>query len=117
MDSSLGDIINTALQRNVIWGEVALDRVRLFVYDGMQLFAIFMAAFFFLFLYYCTFGFVVESIAESNMEESVTKVENAPAAEREGGAEADEVKADAELRDKNKHADKADPDMGFGLYD
>lgn len=85
MDSSLGDIIHNLLPRVEAWEQDALEQIKLSVYNGMQLFTIFMTAFFFLFLYYCAFGFVVGSLAESNMEESVTKVNKMPATETNGG--------------------------------
>lgn len=39
------------------------------MYLSMQAFVLFMTAFFFLFVYYCIFGFVVGAIAESNAED------------------------------------------------
>lgn len=96
MDSRLGDMIHIGLQRNIIWGEDALDRMRLFVYHGTQLFTISMSASFFLFLYYFAFGFVVGSIAESNMEESVTKGEDSSPAKSEPDIKREDMSADAD---------------------
>ena len=104
MDSRLGDIIPADLFSTITWQGDALEWIRLSVYSGMQLFVVFMAAFFFLFLYYFAFGFVVGSIAESNTEESVTKVESASAAEAEGDTKKQEVKAEPELSNGNTPA-------------
>lgn len=46
-----------------------MDTAETYTFLGMQAFVIFMVAFFFLFVYYCIFGFVVGAIAESNMKE------------------------------------------------
>jgi len=104
MDSRLGDIIPADLFTAITWRGDALEWIRLSLYSGMQLFVIFMAAFFFLFLYYFAFGFVVGSIAESNTEESVTKVESASTAEPEGNIKEQEVKVDPELSNGNTPA-------------
>jgi len=116
MDSTLGDTISNVLRRNTIWGEDALDRIKLLVYSGTQLLVISMAAFFFLFLYYCAFGFVMESVSESK-EESVTKIEDASAPEHQGDTKEQEMKSEAESRDGNQPAKKEAADMGFGLFD
>lgn len=45
------------------------EQLEEYTYLGMQAFVLFMVVFFFLFLYYCIFGFVVGAIAESKSEE------------------------------------------------
>lgn len=69
MDSSLAQYIHDAFHYDADWQLRFTERLEDFMYLGMQGFVIFMVAFFFLFVYYCIFGFVVGAIAESNTED------------------------------------------------
>lgn len=69
MDSSLAQYIQDAFHHDADWQLRFTERLEDFTYQGMQAFVIFMVAFFFLFVYYCVFGFVVGAIAESNTED------------------------------------------------
>lgn len=84
MDSSLGDTIYNILPRLDAWNQDALEQIQLSVYHGLELFTVFMAAFFCLFMYYFVFGFVVESLAESNMKDMDIKVDEMPATKTNG---------------------------------
>lgn len=68
MDSTIGQYINNALHHwhDEEWEYQTREQVKDWIYSGMHLFTIFMVAFFFLFVYYCIFGFVVGAITESN---------------------------------------------------
>lgn len=69
MDSSFGHYIHDAFHRDAEWELRTLEKLEELTYLSMQAFVIFMTAFFFLFVYYCVFGFVVGAIAESNTED------------------------------------------------
>lgn len=69
MSSSFGDIIHQAFRRDADWEMDVLEHAQSIIYKGMHIFTIFMVAFFFLFLYYCAFGFIVGAIAEPNIED------------------------------------------------
>lgn len=69
MDSSFAHYIHDAFHHDADWRYRFSEQLEAAMYLGMQAFVLFMAAFFFLFVYYCTFGFVVGAIAESNTED------------------------------------------------
>lgn len=69
MDSSFGQYIQHAFHRDAYWQSRFPDQMEDLMYLSMQAFVLFMTAFFFLFVYYCIFGFVVGAIAESNAED------------------------------------------------
>ena len=75
--SRLSDYIQHPLLHSEELREEALEQLRLFTYSGMQLFTIFMALFFCVFVYYFVFGITVGAIAESNMTENETEPEEA----------------------------------------
>lgn len=61
--------------------EDVVEQLQLLSFKGMQLFVILMVAFFFLFVYYCTFGFIVGAIAESSEGAQEPKLKNESASE------------------------------------
>lgn len=130
MDSSMADYIHRAFHysSDIDWQAEALDRARLLTYSGMHAFVFFMIGFFFLFLYYCAFGFIVGAISESSMEGQEIKAIEATGKEDQAVTQTDGTrKKDAEkpitqdaATDGSKgtgvKTQEADPDMGFGLF-
>ncbi|KAJ9650732.1 hypothetical protein H2198_009981, partial [Neophaeococcomyces mojaviensis] len=70
MDSRLSTIIHNIWHEQNDWRRriAAPENIEAAVYQAMEVFVIFMVAFFFVFLYYCAFGFVVGSITELNVD-------------------------------------------------
>lgn len=70
-DSSLGQFIYHAMNHDEDWEIRTIEHLKDFTYSGMHAFTIFMVAFFFLFVYYFTFGVVVGAITESSAEDDL----------------------------------------------